>query len=676
MPYTHRIATVELSLLGPDEIRQRSVVEVKTKTIYDKNLPKDHGLNDHRMGTVDRRYRCGTCGHNIKDCGGHFGHIELGSAIYHIGYIDVVRKVLSSVCFACSKLLTEKPDTTDVEDSPDGDVDGDDGADGDDVTEATDTKGDSDSETEDGPDGDADDTDMESDSEMDTDSVVGDQDDDEDMDTDSTILDPDSSKESGSVKVKGRLSRVYDKAKKVKQCPHCQHPMPRYLKKDLSIEAVWKAKDWDMLAKDPEDPSKYKYWESEAEMQWATRPFTSHTAYNILRNISDRTVLKLGFRVRPEHMILTVLPVPPPAMRPTITATEGSRERGQNDLTSMLQEIVKNAIKVKTQMVILRNLKKTDKVDSSTDSTEVDAEPKTSKSKNKGKGKGKAKDKQDMSTPNYSIAELLSQTQSELQEKNDGDDELLLDDDSTWIMDYSQLRYPEFARDWDLIRKIPGSSVMDLEYIPDFKPLLKAIYELQMSVTAYFNNDVKGVRPSLQRSGMVKKSLTRRIKSKEGRIRGNLMGKRVDFSARSVISPDPNIDLDEVGTPEVIALGLTYPERVNQLNYQALTQRVEIGWNKINGASHIQTEDGREIQLRFFGPKKPAPRLELGWIVHRYLQDGDRVIFNRQPSLHKESMMGHRVRVMKGVRTFRMNDMVTPPYNADFDVSYTGLFLV
>lgn len=656
MPFTDRVRTVEFGLLGPDEIRKRSVVEVWNKQLYDKNLPLNNGLNDHRMGTVDRRYRCGTCNHDITNCGGHFGHIELGYAVYHIGYIDVVRKILSCVCFACSKLLTDKtPDTDTSSHAPDDSDD-----------EATEAQTEQDTDLEDAASegGDTDHEADDSDTDMDTVSEAAEVDYDHDegelgesylQDPDP---DPDDAEEDKQYKIKGKISRVYEQARKCKQCPHCGHPMPRYVKRGLTLDAVWKSKDWDMLVPDPEDPTKYKYWESEQEMQWATRPFNGHVAYNILRGISDKTMQKLGFRVRPEHMMILTLPVPPPTMRPTITAFEGSRERGQNDLTSMLQDIVKNANRVKKQLIVLRNLKKTDPADGPA--------PKNKAKHKTKKQKTKVKQSDPRLNSHATVSELLFLSQEKLKDSTaQPDEDLVHVNDEDWEKDYSQLRYSQFAADWDLVRKIPGSSVMDVEYIPEFKPLVKAREDLQMAVTAYMNNDVKGVRPCLQRSGMLKKSLTKRIKSKEGRIRGNLMGKRVNFSARSVISPDPNIDMDEVGVPEVIALRETYPERVTHYNYQQLTRRVQVGYNQLDGAAYIETDDGRHIQLRFFGPQKPPPQLQLGWIVHRYLQDGDYVIFNRQPSLHKESMMGHRARIMKGVRTFRMNVMVSGPYNAD-----------
>lgn len=159
------------------------------------------------------------------------------------------------------------------------------------------------------------------------------------------------------------------------------------------------------------------------------------------------------------------------------------------------------------------------------------------------------------------------------------------------------------------------------------------------------------------------KSIRARLKGKEGRLRGNLMGKRVDFSARTVITGDPNLSIDEVGVPRSIARTLTYPELVTPYNIDKLQELVRNGPTEHPGAVYVIRDDGQRIDLRW--NKREVP-LQLGWKVERHINDGDVVIFNRQPSLHKMSMMGHRIRVMP-YSTFRLNLSVTSPYNADFD---------
>lgn len=188
---------------------------------------------------------------------------------------------------------------------------------------------------------------------------------------------------------------------------------------------------------------------------------------------------------------------------------------------------------------------------------------------------------------------------------------------------------------------------------------------LQYHVATYMDNDIAGLPRALQKSGRPVKAIRARLKGKEGRLRGNLMGKRVDFSARTVITGDANLSLHEVGVPRSIARTLTYPETVTPYNIGRLHQLVENGPNEHPGAKYVIRSDGTRIDLRHH--KRAAQiSLEYGWKVERHLIDGDYIIFNRQPSLHKESMMGHRVRVMP-YSTFRLNLSVTSPYNADFD---------
>jgi DNA-directed RNA polymerase subunit A' len=190
---------------------------------------------------------------------------------------------------------------------------------------------------------------------------------------------------------------------------------------------------------------------------------------------------------------------------------------------------------------------------------------------------------------------------------------------------------------------------------------------LQYHTTTYFDNEVSGIPQAHHRSGRPLKTLTQRLKGKEGRFRGSLSGKRVDFSSRTVISPDPNLDLAEVGVPESIAKKLTIPEIVTDWNIEKLKKLVINGPDKYPGVNYILRPDGVKIRLDFVEDRSIiADSLEAGYLVERHLLDGDIVLFNRQPSLHQMSIMGHHVRVLPG-KTFRLHPSVCPPYNADFD---------
>lgn len=190
---------------------------------------------------------------------------------------------------------------------------------------------------------------------------------------------------------------------------------------------------------------------------------------------------------------------------------------------------------------------------------------------------------------------------------------------------------------------------------------------LQYHVSTYFDNEIPGLPPAKHRSGRPLRTLAQRLKGKEGRFRGNLSGKRVDFSSRTVISPDPNISIDEVGVPQAIAKLLTVPEKVTKMNIERMRQYVINGPDKWPGSNYVIRPDGKRIDLRYVKDRKElAASLTPGYTVERHLIDGDIVLFNRQPSLHRISMMAHKVKVLPG-RTFRLNLLVCPPYNADFD---------
>ena len=190
---------------------------------------------------------------------------------------------------------------------------------------------------------------------------------------------------------------------------------------------------------------------------------------------------------------------------------------------------------------------------------------------------------------------------------------------------------------------------------------------LQYHTTTYFDNEVSGIPQAHHRSGRPLKTLTQRLKGKEGRFRGSLSGKRVDFSSRTVISPDPNLDLGEVGVPEAVATKLTIPEIVTEWNIEKLKKLVINGPNTWPGVNYIVRPDGVKIRLDFVEDRSIiADSLEIGYLVERHLNHGDVVLFNRQPSLHQMSIMAHHVRVLPG-KTFRLHPSVCPPYNADFD---------
>ena len=278
--------------------------------------------------------------------------------------------------------------------------------------------------------------------------------------------------------------------------------------------------------------------------------FRAEEVLRIFKRITDRDSEILGFSRkfnRPEWMICTVFPVPPPSVRPSVRSDTG--QRSEDDLTHKLCDIVKSNNALKTRI-----------------------------------DKGASKEQVDIATQ-----------------------------------------------------------------------------VLQYHIATFVDNKIPGINPAQQRTGRLLKSLSERLKSKEGRIRGNLMGKRVDFSARSVITPDPNISIDELGVPLKIAMNLTFPEVVNKYNRDKLQEYVRNGPDIYPGAKFIRKG---HITKSLKNIDRSNLILEDGMIVDRHLINGDPVLYNRQPSLHRSSMLCHRVVVMP-YNTFRLNVCVCAGYNAD-----------
>jgi DNA-directed RNA polymerase subunit A' len=197
--------------------------------------------------------------------------------------------------------------------------------------------------------------------------------------------------------------------------------------------------------------------------------------------------------------------------------------------------------------------------------------------------------------------------------------------------------------------------------------IIEDLWELlQYHVTTFMDNEISGTPPARHRSGRPLKTLSQRLKGKEGRFRGSLSGKRVNFSARTVISPDPTLSLNEVGVPERVAREMTQTMKVNERNLGRAQRYVANGPEGHPGANYVRRPDNRRLKVTEKNCAELAGKIEPGWEVNRHMIDGDVVIFNRQPSLHRMSIMAHEVVVMP-YKTFRLNTTVCPPYNADFD---------
>ena len=374
------ICALEFGVFRPEELLRLAAAKITVPATHSNSLPAPHGPNDFRLGTTDRRLRCGTCQRNCTECYGHIGAIQLSFPVYSIGFFDLTLKLLKITCFYCGSLLLNDSQRKQLK----------------------------------------------------------------------LFVCKDKRK---------KLAFAVALTKNKRICHVCGGCNPIYTKHCLTIKA---------------DFSKANFADEDEEA-YCSRPFTSSEARIILQNLSDEDCAFLGWNPgesRPENFILTVFCVIPPIVRPSVVISEGSKSRGHDDLTSKLCDIVKCNNNLKHIL-----------------------------------------DKEALSIPNVGLS-LAAQA---------------------------------------------------------------AVNELTFQIASFMNNDVRGQKLSFQRSGMPTKSIVSRLKGKEGRIRGTLMGKRTDYSARSVISPDPNMDIDEVGVPVRVAKQLTLPIHVVDYNIDYLREKIKKG---------------------------------------------------------------------------------------------------
>ncbi len=479
MEIQHVLNKIRFSLFSPEMIRKMSATKIIVPDTYDDDgYPIDGGLVDTRLGVVDPGLRCKTCGGRVKECPGHFGHIELVRPVVHVEFMKHLYNVLKVTCPACHRIMGKVAKTRPEE------------------------------------------SELQKEEQKKEESEIP------------SLLEVVEEKKEEKVE----KEEVKEEKKKTtgRYCPRCGEELTEIkLLKPTGILV-----DGNVML-----PTDMRDW---------------------LASINDEDLRELGFDPiysRPEWMILTVLPVPPVNVRPSITLETG--ERSEDDLTHKLVDIIRINQKLEANI-------------------------------------------------------------------NAGAPQLIIEDL------------------WEL---------------------------LQYHVTTYFNNETANIPPARHRSGRPLKTLAQRLKGKEGRFRYNLSGKRVNFSARTVISPDPRISMDEVGVPIRIAEELTIPIAVTEWNIEEL--RGYILSEAYPKATYVIRADGRRIRVGNEPAlkKEIAEGLKVGWTVERQIIEGDISIFNRQPSLHRISMMGHLVRVLPG-KTFRLNPLVCPPYNADFDGDEMNLHIM
>mmetsp|Transcript_41397 Transcript_41397/g.119130 ORF Transcript_41397/g.119130 Transcript_41397/m.119130 type:complete len:1898 (+) Transcript_41397:64-5757(+) len=483
------VKAVRFTVFDADTLQGFSVAEVHDTEVYRNGLPIHGGVNDPRLGPVDIRSICETCGAGLRDCPGHWGHLTLARPMFHWGFMKATHNVLRCVCYYCSRLLADPQDNK--------------------------------------------------------------------MKHAMAMISP-----------KKRLQAVMLCCRSKKRCAAITDPVT----------------EGDGAAGDGEDDAKFRGGcgylqprffidctvmyvsfpeggEEEASGQDRKRVMSADEALTIFRRIRKKDIERMGFDPvgnPPKNLILTHLAIPPPHVRPTISF---GAQRSEDDVTAKLLDIIKTNVMLKKQ---------------------VDA------------GAGEH-----------------------------------------IVMEFAKL--------------------------------------LQYHIYTLNDNCIIGIPQATTKSKRPLKSIRERLKGKEGRLRGTLMGKRVDYCARSVIGGDPNLNTEQVGVPRSVALNLTFPEKVTPHNIELLKTYIRNGPTTWPGARFVVRSDNSRLDLRYVADLTKV-ELQYGWTVERHMMDGDYIIFNRQPSLHKMSMMGHRVKVMP-FSTLRFNLAVTSPYNADFDGDEMNLHL-
>ena len=490
---TSNVIGVQFSMMSPEEIRRYSVAEITSKLTFNGNRPYPSGLFDPRMGVLERGMLCPTDGLTSQETPGYFGHIELGKPIFYPQHINTIQKVANCFCFHCGKILiNKKHHHKQIE-----------------------------------------------------------------------FL---KKKKGEPLKYVYKFCSDIKKSKSVKKCGDQStdgcgaiQPSKIYIKQDTfaTLIAEWKElkPSEEMLEKMFNNGAGIDAKRKKEDDELTIIVLTPEFVLSMFKKITDEDITFLGFNTkwcRPEWMICSVVPVPPPCVRPSVK--HDAHQRSDDDLTAHFM---------------------------------------------------------DMITHNNDLIEKL---------------------------------------------KDPTVSKQAIDNL---------VQLLQYRLTALYDNKFKNLGTSTQRSGRELQCIKTRLNGKEGRVRGNLMGKRVNFSARSVITGDPNLSINQVGVPKKIAMDLTFPQYVNERNKNFLMKLVLNGPNIYPGAKKIQKAKGTTITLNEIDRQSIV--LEVGDIVHRHMLDNDFVIFNRQPSLHRMSMLGHRAKVVETGDQFRINVGVTTPYNADFD---------
>lgn len=556
-----KIAQINFGLLSPENIRKMSVTKIVTPDTYDEDgYPIEAGLMDPRLGVIDPGLRCRSCGSKGGDCQGHFGHINLARPVIHVGFADTIHKILRSTCSSCGKVLLTDSEREFYMGKLDARIQNEESIT--DIIKEIYTL----ARRDDCPH-------CHQEAEIRKNAEFMIQSSEEILEEMGEGMDADSKKN-----IEDLIQKLVELEEKRVSAGKIDDVEPNgeiTSIKEVTEELIKAVKDIkgknEEVTKELQEFVEPIYQEAKRAQQRTIQEdikidkpvslvegnykLTPSEVREWLEKIPEEEYYLVGINpkiAKPEWMVLTVLPVPPVTVRPSITLETG--ERSEDDLTHKLVDILRINQRLKENM--------------------------------------------EAGAPQLIVEDL-----------------------------------------WEL---------------------------LQYHVTTYFDNEASGVPPARHRSGRPLKTLAQRLKGKEGRFRSNLSGKRVNFSARTVISPDPNISINEVGVPEMIATEVTVPVYVTDWNIEQMKKHIENGSKNHPGANYVIRPDERKIRVYDETKESILEKLEPGYVVERHLMDGDVVLFNRQPSLHRMSMMAHEVKVLPH-KTFRLNLCVCPPYNADFD---------
>ena len=400
----------------------------------------------------------------------------------------------------------------------------------------------------------------------------------------------------------------------------------------------------------------------------AWQPLSAKRLRQMFCHISDEDVRLVGLdpqRSRPEWMIWTLFPVLPPKCRPQLTAPQGGKAQSEDDLTKKIRDVVRanntldKLIQTHLEQLVAR---------AATHASARQQAPKRAKKEKH--GDADAEDSHALSQTVYRFAlqglehgrtRIVVQSADTEQKGQEAQEEGEEEDDEE--EEEEQKRKQGGEDEGAALRRHVSAQVRDLVDWSAHEATREAARHLQEYVALWFRSDLPVKLPG-QRSYVNSKTIEDRYKGKYGRVRLTMIGKRVDFSGRGVITPAPELGVDELGVPRCVAVHLTTPETVNAFNLMHLTKAVRNGPHVWPGARSVIKPGGEVLDLRYCNRYELV--LELGWVVERHLKDGDTAVFNRQPSLHRPSIMCHRLRVVDGY-TFRLNLSVCKPYNADYD---------